>query len=135
MSKRRTEVAEIEQAGAIGRSFIERRTIQVRDLRVADARARRASTRTRVTSPVWTQLATPLLYEGDALGMLVARRKVVEPFTAHQIALLESFAAHAAVLVEKERLEERLNAHAGDPTELTASSARRGSASMQPRRS
>ena len=33
----RSEVGEVERADAIGRSFIERRTIHVRDLRVADA--------------------------------------------------------------------------------------------------
>ena len=116
-------LATIERSDAIGRSFIERRTIHVRDLHVADARAQRANTRTRVTSPVRTQLATPLLHDGDPVGVLVARRTVVKPFTAHQIALLESFAAHAAVLVEKARLAERLDTHAAEPTEREQATA------------
>src|SRR5438034_6370209 len=82
----RSKVGEIERTDAIGRSFVERRTIHVRDLRVADARAHGANTRTRGTSPVRTQLATPLLHDGKAAGVLVARRTVVKPFTAHQIA-------------------------------------------------
>src|SRR5438477_13157542 len=58
-SARRTELVEIERTDAIGRSFIERRTIHVRDLRVADTRAHRAGAnmRTRGTSPIRTQLA------------------------------------------------------------------------------
>ena len=110
-------VVETDQADTIGRSFIERRTIHVRDLRVVDARAPRASTRTRGTSPVRTQLVTPLLHEGNALGVLLARRTTVKPFTASQITLLESFAAHAAVLVENARLENGLDAQAMEPTQ------------------
>jgi len=94
----RPRFAITDRADVIGKSFIERRTVH---RRVAAAGTRRGTG----ASAVRTQLATPLLHERKAVGVLVARRAIVKPFTAGQIELLETFAAHAAVLVERARLE------------------------------
>jgi len=53
-----------------------------------------------------TTLATPLLREGTPIGTILVRRMEVRPFYDQQIALLETFAAQAAIVIENVRLFE-----------------------------
>src|SRR5688500_661119 len=55
-----------------------------------------------------TFLAAPLRQQGELIGFLGARRIEVRPFSAAQIALLETFADQAVVAIENVRLFQEL---------------------------
>ncbi|MEO7352031.1 MAG: GAF domain-containing protein, partial [Marmoricola sp.] len=55
-------------------------------------------------------LGVPLTVEGKVIGALLAVHRTVRPFPATEVALLTSFAAHAAVALENARLFEQVRA-------------------------
>ena len=93
-----------------GRAFLEKRTIHVSDLAAElesefpDARIYQQQAGHRTT------LATPLLRDGDPLGVILLRRKVVQPFTRQEVQLLETFADQAVIAIENTRLFEEVQA-------------------------
>jgi GAF domain-containing protein/anti-sigma regulatory factor (Ser/Thr protein kinase) len=115
-----------------GRAALDRQTIHIHDITTEfdtefpQSRAFQGRTSSR------TILATPLLREGDSIGVIVIRRTVVRPFTDIQIKLLETFADQAVIAIEnvrlfkelKEALEQQtatseiLGVIAGSPTDI-----------------
>jgi GAF domain-containing protein len=88
-----------------GRAACDRRTIHVRDI-AAEVSEYPVGSRI-VKGQGWhTTLATPLLREGAPIGVSLKRRMEVRPFSGKQIALLETFAAQAAIVIENVRLFE-----------------------------
>ena len=88
-----------------GRAACDRRTIHVHDLAaeegeylVGSSNAKREGHR--------TTLATPLLRQGTPIGIILARRMEIRPFSDRQIALLETFADEAVIAIENVRLFE-----------------------------
>ena len=90
-----------------GRVVGDRRTIHVEDIRAAEAEFPATVSRLRQRgSDIRTMVATPLLREGTPLGViyLVNRGPEPKPFSAKQIALLETFANQAVIAIENVRL-------------------------------
>jgi GAF domain-containing protein len=84
----------------------DRRTIHIEDILAAQAEFPETVSRLRQgESLTRTILATPLLREGTPLGVIfINRGPEVHPFSAKQIALLETFAHQAVIAIENVRL-------------------------------
>ncbi|HEY7363195.1 MAG TPA: GAF domain-containing protein, partial [Methylomirabilota bacterium] len=99
------------------RAIIDRLTVHVHDQAAAidtefpDLKAWPA------VAGVRTILATPLLRDGAAIGVIVIRRTEVRPFSEKHIALLQSFADQAVIAIENARLFKELEARNRDLTE------------------
>ena len=65
-------------------------------------------------------LGVPLTVEGTVIGALLAVHRTVRPFPAGEVALLTSFAAHAAVALENARLFEQAGAAVAEAAEANA---------------
>jgi len=65
-------------------------------------------------------LGVPLTVEGKVIGALLAVHRRVRPFPAGEVALLTSFAAHAAVALENARLFEQARAAVAVAAEANA---------------
>jgi signal transduction histidine kinase len=101
-----------------GRAVCDRRTIHVEDILAAKAEFPvTVSTNTRAGSLSRTMLATPLLREGTPLGAILIARGEAHPFSAKQIALLETFANQVVIAIENVRLLQELEARNRELTE------------------
>src|SRR5262245_57885968 len=90
-----------------GRAVIDRQTIHVHDITVAEDEF--PYTRTLgIPRGIRSFLATPLLCKGDPIGAIVIRRTEVCPFSEKQIALLKIFADQAVIAIENVRLFQEL---------------------------
>ena len=105
-----------------GRAVIERRTIHVEDVMAMEAEFSDTVALQRQTgSPTRTLLSTPLLREDTPLGVIViARGPDVDPFSAKQVALLETFANQAVIAIENVRLFQELETRNRELTETLA---------------
>ncbi|HYP69273.1 MAG TPA: ATP-binding protein, partial [Variovorax sp.] len=88
----------------VGRAFVERRTVHVDDVRqLLDSRypaSRRGQTRLGFR----TVLAVPMLREGASVGVITVLRKDVQPFSAAEIRLVETFADQAVIAILNSRM-------------------------------
>ena len=115
-----------------GRAGIDRRTVHVDDLATEPDDEYPVGKAAALRFGHHTSLATPLLREGQTIGVVAVYRDEVRPFTDQQIALLESFADQAVIAIENARLFEELEQRNFSSTRVTARSARRWSSRPPP---
>jgi len=102
----------------LGAAVLTRRPVHIRDVRTAvRGRFRGLVELSLFNDRVRTILVVPLLRDGVALGGIVIRRTQIRPFTARQIALLQTFADQAVIAIENTRLSEALETRNGELTE------------------
>jgi signal transduction histidine kinase len=89
-----------------GRAVLERRTIHIPDIR-NDPEYTYYGT---LAVPLRTVLSIPMLRGDEVLGVIAINRHEVRPFTASQIALMETFADQAVIAIENVRLFEEVQA-------------------------
>jgi GAF domain-containing protein len=98
-----------------GRAILERQPVHVHDLAESGVEFPLGQA-AAVLAGHRTTLAAPLLREGEAIGVILIRRRDVRPFTGNQIALLQTFADQAVIAIENVRLFTELQARNRDLT-------------------
>jgi two-component system NtrC family sensor kinase len=93
------ETRPISRGTVTGRAVIEQKTIHAND--PIQSAAEFPNSR---SGSAQARLATPLLGEGTALGVIGIRRIDMRPFTDSQIKLIETFAKQAVIAIENVRL-------------------------------
>ena len=104
--------------GAVsGRAVLERSTVQVADLAAEREEDFPVGRKLQRQFGHRTVAATPLLREGEPLGVIVLFRTEVRPFSEKQLELLRVFADQAVIAIENVRLFKELEARNRDLTE------------------
>ena len=96
-----------------GRAILDRQTTQVEDVAELTDEFPTVAKAHRELG-VRSILATPLLREGTAIGVVLVRRTQVRSFTDKQIALLKTFADQAVIAIENVRLFQELEARTNE---------------------
>jgi GAF domain-containing protein len=113
-----TDMHPIQFKGVGSRAFLERRAIHVDDI-VEEFRRGNYRDGRPLQEPIGyrTVLAVPLLRKEEAIGVILIRRLVVQPFTDKQIELLQTFADEVVIAIENVRLFQTLEARNRELTE------------------
>jgi len=92
----------VDRESVSGRAVVEVRTVHADDVTASDEYP--TSKRAGMQDGQRTVLAAPLVRAGEALGVIVMRRRETVPFTQRQVELAQTFANQAAIAIENVRL-------------------------------
>ncbi|SEA72609.1 Signal transduction histidine kinase [Variovorax sp. YR216] len=100
----RDEVLPLTRGSVVGRAFVDHRTVHAEDVvsqldtEYPDSREPQSRHGFR------TVLGVPMIREGASVGVLAVIRKDVQPFSAGEIRLVETFADQAVIAIQNARL-------------------------------
>ena len=97
-----------DRSSMVGRVAMEGKSVHVLDMKADAGLAAVAQ------GDIRTALGVPLLREGKPIGVLLAMRSRVEPFTEKQIELITTFADQAVIAIENVRLFDELRQRTDD---------------------
>ena len=97
------ETRPITRGTVAGRSILERRTIHANNPAQSAVEFPESKSASRET-----RLATPLLSDGVAVGVIGIRRNDMRPFTENEIRLVETFAKQAVIAIDNVRFFQEL---------------------------
>jgi two-component system, NtrC family, sensor kinase len=118
-----------------GRAMLDRRTVHVHDIQSEDGAEFPFSRALQGPLGTRTNLATPLLRAGTAIGGISIRRMEVQPFTRKQIKMLETFADQAVIAIETPGCSRNWSGATPNSRRATVRSPRRWSSRPPPPRS
>ena len=98
----------------IGRALLERATVQILD---AQTDPEYKLTKIQKLGGLRTMIGVPMLREGAPIGVFGLARWSVQPFTAKQIELAETFADQAVIAIENVRLFDEVQARTEELSE------------------
>ncbi|MDX1486684.1 MAG: GAF domain-containing protein, partial [Acidiferrobacterales bacterium] len=110
------DIRPVNRNWVTGRAVVDRQTIHVEDLSVAESDFPEGAAYSRQYGHR-TTLVTPLLRKDVPIGAILIRRKEVRPFAPKQVELLKTFADQAVIAIENVRLFEELETKNRDLTE------------------
>ena len=101
-------VLPVNRGTAAGRAVVDRQTIHIEDFAARSEDEFPEGKDVQRRFGFRTVLATPMLRQNVAIGVIVIRRMELRPFTEKQIKLLETFADQAVIAIENVRLFQEL---------------------------
>jgi len=94
----------IDSSSPVGQAAFQRQTIRVADAAAVESGLHPGASAERRRRGIRSLVATPLIREGDVIGVLAVSRMQARPFSDEHVALLETFADQAVIAIENARL-------------------------------